>query len=128
MRRDIGLVKAILKEMADSSYNHLEARLALSDGPLEKGTDTERGKKNQRRAEHIRWMLDAGLLARLGPKHVRMTADGCEFLENSENAGVWNETKMLVASEGGSFGLEIVREFMKAYARKLIKEKTGLNL
>ena len=70
MKRNPEVAREILKEFSESEFNHFEAKLARVDGPLEKGTETDSGKANQIRAEHIRWLLDLILnSAQIHPHH-----------------------------------------------------------
>ena len=128
MRRDPDILLQVLKDIADSPFNHEKAPLALADGPLFKGTETERGKKNQIEAEHIRWMLDAGWLSKLGGHYVRITSAGMDFLESAEQDGVWEETNKVVAETSGSVALEVIKALAMGFAKKKLKQHTDFDL
>ncbi len=95
MKRDPDYIRQILTEFERSELNCFKEHLATCDGPLFKGIETENGRANQVRAEHIRWMIDEGLLARVGEKspYVRVTAAGCDFLNTFSDEGLWEKTK-----------------------------------
>lgn len=131
MIRDPDVVVRILGEIYDSPFNHMcghRVKLALANGPLEKGSHTESGKNNQVDAEHIRWMLDDGYLQRVGSSYVRVTSKGSEFLENVRTEGVWQETKRAVAETGGVAAMDFIKKLAAAYAKKKIEQHTDLEL
>jgi hypothetical protein len=126
VRRDIEVIKAVLVEIADSPHNHFEAPLPVSGAILVNPNETSTGASNMIKAEHMRWMLDAGWLEKLGGRHVRVTSLGMDFLESIENEGVWRETKKRIAAEGGSFALEIVRKVAMGIAKEKLEKHAGL--
>jgi hypothetical protein len=130
LKRDPDLIRDILLKYEESDFNHFEERLATSWGILEKGTDTEQGKQNQRHAEHVRWLLDDGMLVQLtGAKtHVRMTSSACDFIENVKNEGIWAETKAAVAKEGGSVALELLKKVAMETVKAKLKKHTNIEL
>ncbi|MBB1497031.1 DUF2513 domain-containing protein [Paracoccus sp. MC1862] len=129
MKRDIDQIRSILFEMESSRYNHFEERLALN-GILERGTDTEKGRANQVRAEHVRWMIDDGLLSLVSgcSNYVRVTAKGCDFLDAVRDEGVWERTKRQVAEIGGNTTIEFVRTLAVGFLRKQVEQRAGLVL
>ena len=128
MKRDPEIILAILKDVIESDLNCFENKLAIAKGPLMKGIETDRGRQNQIRAEHVRWMMDEGLITMLGGSWFRVTSAGCEFYENATTSGVWEKTQAVVAQEGGTLAFELVREVAKGFARAQLKKYTGLDL
>ena len=128
MKRDPAAIRAILFEMEESPYSHFLGRFALS-GILEPSADSEAGTANQQRAEHMRWMIDDGLLALVPGStiYVRVTAKGCDFLDAVRDTGIWNKTVSQVSQAGGNATLEIIKTVATAYAKKIIKDKTDLD-
>lgn len=129
MKRDLDQIRSILFEMESSRYNHFQERLALN-GILERGTDSDIGRANQIRAEHVRWMLDDGLLSLVKgcDNYVRVSAKGCDFLDVVRDEGIWQRTKRQVAEVGGSATIEFVKALAVGFLRKQVEQRTGLDL
>lgn len=129
MKREPEIVRAILLEMEQAEVNHFKEKLAFS-GILEKGIDTENGKENQIRAEHIRWMIDGGLLDHVpgASGYFRVTAKGCDFLDAIRDGGIWEKTKAAVAETGGNAALEIIKAIAIGYVRKQLKDCADIEI
>lgn len=52
----------------------------------------------------------------------RLTADGCDYLDNIRNDTVWNKTKELLSKVGGTCALELV----KTISGKVILSQLGI--
>ena len=128
MKRNPDIILSILEEIVESEFAHLDAKLALVQGPLKNGIETENGMRNQVRAEHIRWLIDDGLLTELGGPYVRITSAGCQFYEEAKMPGVWAKAKALSAEQGTTMAFDLFRDVVKAFARKQLKKYTELEL
>lgn len=129
MRREPALVRKLLLEMERENVNHFKNKLAFS-GILEKGIDTENGRMNQVRAEHIRWMVDDGYLDHVpgAPAYFRVTAKGCDFLDATRDEGIWEKTKAVVAETGGNAALEIIKAIALGFLRKQLKNNADIEI
>lgn len=52
----------------------------------------------------------------------RLTADGCDYLDNIRNDTIWNKTKEAISNVGGTCALDIV----KSIAGKIILSQAGI--
>jgi len=52
----------------------------------------------------------------------RLTADGCDYLDNIRNDTIWNKTKEVISNIGGTCALDIV----KSIAGKIILNQAGI--
>lgn len=52
----------------------------------------------------------------------RLTADGCDYLDNIRNDTIWNRTKEVISNAGGTCALDIV----KSIAGKIILNQAGI--
>lgn len=52
----------------------------------------------------------------------RLTADGCDYLDNIRNDTIWNKTKEAISNVGGTCALDIV----KSIAGKIILSQVGI--
>lgn len=52
----------------------------------------------------------------------RLTADGCDYLDNVRNDTIWNKTKEAISNVGGTCALDIV----KSIAGKIILNQAGI--
>ena len=52
----------------------------------------------------------------------RLTADGCDYLDNIRNDTIWNKTKEVISNIGGTSALDIV----KSIAGKIILNQAGI--
>lgn len=52
----------------------------------------------------------------------RLTADGCDYLDNIRNDTVWNKTKELLSKVGGTCALDVV----KSISGKVILSQLGI--
>lgn len=52
----------------------------------------------------------------------RLTADGCDYLDNIRNDTIWNKTKEVISNAGGTCALDIV----KSIAGKIILNQAGI--
>lgn len=82
----------------------------------------------RRRHYHVLLLCDAELLAPVAKSTYRITSAGHDFLEATRDAGIWAKTKEVVAREGGSATLDILKELATGLLRKQIEERTGLKL
>ncbi|WP_417240629.1 DUF2513 domain-containing protein [Celeribacter halophilus] len=125
MKRDPQIVRKILLEMETSEVNHFEEKLAIR-GVLSKA-DTEQGKQNRTRAEHIRWMMDEGLIGMVpgSDVHVRVTAKGCDFLDAVRNDKIWKRTLDKLKVVGGEASLDVIKSIASKILLSVIE--SGLN-
>jgi hypothetical protein len=128
VRRDPDIILSILEEITESDYAHINAKLALARGPLKMGAETERGRQSQIRDEHIRWMLDDGLLVPIAGTYVRITAAGCELYENAQVQGAWQEAKRVAIEQGGTIAFEFFKDVVKSFASKQLKKYIDLTI
>lgn len=83
-------------------------------------------------------MLDKGLVqADESPKHdahpsdwygdVRLTWEGCDFLDSIRDEQVWRKTKEGVKQAGG-FTFELLKSLAKGLLKRKIEDHTGIEL
>jgi len=130
VKRDPEIIRNILLEFLESDLNCFQDKLATGNSILVKGVETNVGRQNQIRAEHIRWMIDDGLLQPLenAPVYVRVTAKGCDFAESIQDEGIWARTKNVVAETGGSVSIEIIKALAIGLMKKKVSKHTGIEL
>lgn len=107
MRRDMDLVRAILKEMSESTGS-LDAN-ALTDGSNDFATV----------AYHVEIMIDAGLIRgnvqkAMGGNPIyasidSITWEGNDFLDAVANDGVWSKVKKSIAKTIGSASFDMTK-------------------
>lgn len=117
MRRDMDLVRDILRELSES------------EGPLEASVFTDGSRTARLVAFHFEIMDEAGLIEADVSKTwgggyarataIRLTWDGADFLAAVSNDGMWSHVKRSIAKSVGSASLETI----KALAVKLAMER-----
>ena len=75
-------------------------------------------------------MRDAGWIESNAPEFgsFRMTYIGHEYLNAVRNESVWKSTKEVIANEGGSMALELVKALAMGFAKKQVEKHTGMKL
>ncbi|MFM9934987.1 MAG: DUF2513 domain-containing protein [Novosphingobium sp.] len=127
MKRDFDLIREILlhveqtaKPLSPEYYYHFEHE--DRDGV----------------ANSLQLMADKGLIeAEEAPVHgahpsdwyaqVRLTWDGCDFLDSIRDDEIWKKTKA-GASAAGGFTFDLLKALAKGLIKKKIETHTGVNL
>ncbi|WP_051692521.1 DUF2513 domain-containing protein [Thioclava pacifica] len=75
-------------------------------------------------------MKDAGWVSGKDPTmgYFRLTFAGHEFLNATRDVGIWAKTKEVVAKEGGSATLDVIKALAIGLLRQQIENRTGLKL
>ena len=129
MRRDVAYLRELLLDIEKLPDNYIEAPL-VARGVLMQKTDSEIGRANQKRAEHMRWLVDDGLLELIpgSSTYFRVTAKGCDFLDATRDEGIWEKTKSKVAETGGSASVDLVKQLALGFLKRKISQHTGIDL
>ena len=120
-KRDLEIIRALLLRAEEAPLDEGEFVYGMVDF-MDAVTEAE--------AYHLILMRDAGLVegrdANLGL--FRITNSGHDYLDTIRNEGVWVKTKQIVAAEGGSMALELVKSLALGFARKQVEDRTGMKL
>lgn len=131
MKRDMDLYRKILLEIEKAEKPIDSSKLYES---FELKPEDEEGVR--RVEEHLALMKEAMLIeghtvAMFGGwkpmVSVRITHSGHDFLDSIRNDEVWQKT-MSAAEEVGTFGLDLIKELAKGFAKTLIKKHTGMEI
>ena len=117
MRRDLDLVRDILKTCADST------------GPVDAATFTDDTHPLESIVYHIRIMREAGLIHATvtstwdGVVRARvdsLTWEGNDFLDSVRSNQLWAKTKQRIASTVGSVAFSVVKDVATSIATTMI--------
>ena len=100
MKRDMDLVRAILKHLADRDLQSAQAVVSIE------------GYSKDKIAGHLEIMEDKGLVdgvTGMCAACKRMTWEGHEFLEASRDDTIWNKAKALVLEKTGGLSFEALK-------------------
>ncbi|WP_167626674.1 DUF2513 domain-containing protein [Paracoccus luteus] len=75
---------------------------------------------------HFELAADAGLITDFSSGTFRLTSTGHDYLAAIKDNGIWAKTKEVVAEQGGSASLEIMKNIAVAFVKKQIEQRTGL--
>ncbi|MCV2880186.1 DUF2513 domain-containing protein [Sedimentimonas flavescens] len=136
MKRSLSKIREILSncEAAEATWFDLRFDWASSEPELEITSPWSELERYQ-----IQLMKDAGLIevrrkydayneGYVFAQEFRLTNSGHDYLDAIKNEGVWQQTKAVVAAEGGSLALEIVKSLALGFAKKQVEDRTGIKL
>lgn len=114
MKRDMDLIRRIA-----------QATEALNPGEMLDGLD---GIDAETFAQHVIWMQEAGLIEALVPQNLggsledamvmRLTWDGCDFLDAARDEGLWSKAKATVIKPSASFTFGLLKEWLAGEIRQ----------
>lgn len=84
--------------------------------------------EEQKERYHVLQMMDVGFATPVGKDTFRLTAQGHDYLDSIRNEGIWRRTQAVVAEQGGSVALELIKSLALGFAKKQIEERTGITL
>jgi len=84
--------------------------------------------ESRKRHYHMLLLTDKGFAQQVGNDTYRLTAAGHEFIAAIRDEGIWARTKAVVAEQGGSIPLEILKQLATGLLRKQISDRTGIEL
>lgn len=137
MKRDDELIRRILIELIESPEAYSEEFIFL------------RMSEDERiRSYHLQLLLDSKLVEIQDQRRFyindempsqegrvfsrcqtfRVTNDGQDFYSATRDDGIWKRTKRVVAEEGGSVALELIKSLAIGFAKKQIEDRTGFKL
>lgn len=114
MKRDLDLVRTILKEMENGTFDEWQS----------KEVEREKADKEEKRlVQHLELMIERGLIegevlkdrtgCARGAAVSRIKWEGYEFLEATRNETLWNKAKGEVIQRTGSLAFDAVVAWLK---------------
>lgn len=108
MKRDMDLVRDILRQVEEEPYTMNPVKLTFADRP------------ENEIAYHVLLLDEAGLLEAMdfssmdGPawKPVRLTWEGHEFLEASRDDTRWEKAKAMMQEKAGGMSFEVIKALL----------------
>lgn len=133
MKRDLDRIREILlqSEAADKSKFNIYSDKFSDFDRYQIELMEQAGFVKITRSENIKFggpYQSLGLARRVSSPYFEMTYEGHNYLDAIRNEGVWLKTKAVVAEEGGSLALEIVKSLALGFAKKQIEDRTGIKI
>ena len=132
MRRDMSLIRDLMLriESGEKTVQTLTQLHADNLGLVGEYSLTE--EEASKLEYHLDLIQEVGFVAFRRVKNPayqveRITWTGYEFLESVRDPEIWAKTQKGLEEVGG-FGIELIAELAKGFARKKIKEHTGIDI